>query len=133
MGVYQSKTWQDMICSYPNRYKIKHSDLSEEQVTMINDFEDEGDQPQQSGDVFDASTMNNFEARVNAGILSCVDTLSGTSNPTGSQGKNGDTFFKYETDGNTTTIVGMFVKLNGAWLEVSVGGAQLPQAEGGGF
>lgn len=132
MGTYQSKTWLDMIVSYPNRYKIKHSDLSEEQVTMINDFEDEGDQPQQSGDVFDAATFNNLESRINAGILSCIDTLSGTADPTGSQGKDGDMYYKYATVNNVTTIVGMFVKLNGAWLEVSVG-ASLPQAEGGEF
>ena len=133
MAIYQSKTWLDMLVSYPNRYKIRHADLTEEQVTIINDFENEGDQPQQSGDVFDGATFNNFEGRIAAGFASCVDTLSGTADPTSSQGKNGDTYFKYETTGGVTTVVGMFVNLNGAWIEVSVGGASLPQAEGGGF
>lgn len=129
MAIYQGKTWNDARYEYPTRYTVKHSDLTEEQVTMINDF----GQELQSGDVFDAATFNDLESRINAGFASCIDTLAGTSAPTGSQGKNGDTYFQYETDGNETTITAMFVKISGSWLEVAVGGASLPQAEGGAF
>ena len=132
MPTYQSKTWNDALFHYPTRYKIHHADTTVEQVTMENDFENSGDSPIQTGDVFDAATMNNLEQRVSDGFASCVDTLSGTSAPTSSQGKNGDTYYQFETTGNDTTIVGVFVKISGAWLEVATG-SSLPQAEGGGF
>ena len=133
MATYQSKTWLDALFHYPTRYKIHHADLSVEQVTMENDFEDSGVQPIQTGDVFDGATMNNLERRISDGFASCIETLSGTSAPTSSQGKDGDTYYQYEVVGNDTSIVGMFVKVSGSWLEVSVGGASLPQAEGGAF
>lgn len=133
MATFVSKTWLDAIFHFPTRYKIHHSDLTVEQVTMENDFEDTGVQPVQTGDVFDGATMNNLEQRIADGFSTCVETLSGTSAPTSSQGKDGDTYYQYETSGNDTTIVGMFVKVSGSWLEVSVGGASLPQAEGSGF
>lgn len=133
MAIFVSKTWLDALFHYPTRYKIHHADLSVEQVTMENDFEDSGDQPIQTGDVFDADTMNNFEQRIANAFSTCINTLSGTSAPTASQGKDGDTFFQYEVSGNDTEITAMFVKISGSWLEVAVGGASLPQAEGGGF
>ena len=133
MATFVSKTWTDALFHFPTRYKIHHEDLTVEQVTMENDFENEGVQPIQTGDVFDAATMNNLEQRTADGFATCVDTLSGTSAPTSSQGKNGDTYFQYETSGNSTEIVAMFVKISGSWLEVAVGGASLPQAEGGAF
>lgn len=133
MAIFVSKTWLDALFHFPTRYKIHHEDSTIEQVTMENDFENEGIQPIQTGDVFDAATMNNFEQRVSDAFGTCIDTLSGTSAPTSSQGKNGDTYFQYETDGNDTTITAMFVKISGSWLEVAVGGASLPQAEGGAF
>lgn len=133
MATFQSKTWLDALFHFPTRYKIHHADLTVEQVTIENDFENSGDQPIQTGDVFDGATMNNLEQRIADAIASCVETLSGTTAPTASQGKDGDTYYQYETSGNDTEIVGMFIKISGSWLEVSVGGASLPQAEGGAF
>ena len=129
MATYQSKTWLDELVEYPTRYKIIHADTSEEQVTMVSDFGTET----QSGDVFTASTFNNLESRISAGFGTCVDTLSGTTDPTSAVGKDGDVYFKTLTENNETSIVGMFVRILGEWLEVSVGGSTLPQAEGGGF
>lgn len=129
MATYQSKTWTDTIAEYPTRYKIRHADLTEEQVTMINDF----GTISVSGDVFDASTFNNLESRIDAGFDSCVENLSGTADPTASQGKDGDMYIKTETEGGVTSVVGLFVKVAGAWLQIQTGGAQLPQAEGSEF
>lgn len=129
MATYQSKTWLDELVEYPTRYKIIHADTTEEQVTMVSDFGTET----QSGDVFSASTFNNLESRISAGFGTCVDNLSGTTDPTSAIGKDGDVYFKTLTENNETSIVGMFVRILGEWLEVSVGGSTLPQAEGGGF
>lgn len=122
MAIFVSKTWLDALFHYPTRYKIHHADLTVEQVTMENDFEDSGDQPIQTGDVFDAYTMNQLEQRISNGFNTCIETLSGTSAPTASQGKDGDTFFQYEVIGQSTEIVAMFVKVSGDWLEVDIGG-----------
>ena len=122
MAIFVSKTWLDALFHYPTRYKIHHADLSVEQVTMENDFEDSGDQPIQTGDVFDAYTMNQLEQRIANGFSTCIETLSGTSAPTASQGKDGDTYFQYEVIGQSTEIVAMFVKVSGSWLEVDIGG-----------
>ena len=128
MATYQSKTWVDMDAEFPTRYKIKHSDLTEEQVTMINDF----GQIRVSGDVWDAQTMNNLEARIGGLAASVEDITAGTTDPSG--GKDGDLYFKTGTDENDNTIiVGFYVRVNGTWLQVSTGGAALPQAEGGEF
>lgn len=128
MATYVPKTWTDELVEYPTRYKITHSDSTEEQVNIATDFGNET----QAGDVFDAVTFNNLESRISAGFASVQDVLTGTSDPTSQQGKNGDTYYKTVTESNVTTIVGMFVKLSGEWLEISTG-ASLPQAEGGGF
>ena len=61
---YVSKTWEDIICSNPSGYKIRHADSSEEAVTMINNFGN----ITQPGDVFDAQTMNDLEGRIGQGI-----------------------------------------------------------------
>lgn len=49
-------------------------------------------------------------------------TLSGTTNPTALQGVDGQLYVKYTTSGNTTTVNGLYVKLSGAWAEISTGG-----------
>lgn len=49
-------------------------------------------------------------------------TLSGTTNPTSLQGVDGQLYVKYTTSGNTTTVNGLYVKLSGAWAEISTGG-----------
>lgn len=128
MATYQSKTWVDMQSEYPTRYKIRHSDLSEEQVTMFADF----GTVTESGDVFDAQTMNNLESRIGALASSVEEVTAGTTDPSG--GKNGDIYFKTGVDGNNDPVIlGMYVKINGSWMVVSTGGASLPQAEGSGF
>ena len=128
MATFVSKTWEDIVAEYPTRYKIKHTDLSEEQVTMINDF----GQISVSGDVFDAQTMNNLESRIGALAESVEDITAGTTDPSG--GKNGDIYFKTGLDDNDDPIIlAMYVKVAGTWLVVSTGGASLPQAEGSGF
>ena len=58
---FVSHSWTDLIAQYPNRYKMVHSDLSEEQVTMINDFGTTN-----NPDVFDADHMDNLEGRISA-------------------------------------------------------------------
>ena len=127
MATYVSKVWKDLDAEYPTRYTLLKSDQSSEVVTIQNNF----GQIRESGDVFDKQTMEDLEGRINAGFQSVEDITAGTTDPTG--GKNGDIYFKTETEGGTTTIIGMFVKIGGSWLEVSVGGASLPQAEGSGF
>ena len=127
MATYVSKVWKDIQAEYPTRYTLLKSDQSQEVVTIQNNF----GTITESGDVFDKQTMEDLESRINAGFQSVEEITAGTTDPTG--GKNGDIYFKTETEGGTTTIIGMFVKIGGSWLEVSVGGASLPQAEGGGF
>lgn len=127
MATYVSKVWKDLQAEYPTRYTLLKSDQSQEVVTIQNNF----GTITESGDVFDKQTMEDLESRINAGFMSVEDITAGTTDPTG--GKNGDIYFKTETEGGTTTIIGMFVKIGGTWLEVSVGGASLPQAEGSGF
>ena len=127
MATYVSKVWKDLQAEYPTRYTLLKSDQSQEVVTIQNNF----GTITESGDVFDKQTMEDLESRINAGFMSVEDITAGTTDPTG--GKNGDIYFKTETEGGTTTIIGMFVKIGGSWLEVSVGGASLPQAEGSGF
>lgn len=69
---YVSKTWVDRDSQYPTRRIIVHPDLTEEQVTVRRD---EGIITTQ-GDVFDANTMNNLEARIAAGLREKQDQLT---------------------------------------------------------
>ena len=71
---YISKTWTDFDAEYPTRYKITHSDLSEEQVRIANDF---GDCTE--GDVFDASTMNHLESRIASAFSDDADAIEDAS------------------------------------------------------
>lgn len=61
---YVSKSWDDLIAEYPNRYKLIKTDLSEEQVTMQEDF----GTITQEGSLFDKQTMDNLESRIAAGF-----------------------------------------------------------------
>lgn len=124
---FVSKVWEDMQAEYPTRYTVTKTDLSQEVVTMSENFGNVSVQ----GDIFDKQTMENLESRIDAGFDTVEDITSGTSDPSG--GKNGDIYFKTEAVDNVTSVIGMFVKIGGTWLEVSVGGASLPQAEGSGF
>lgn len=127
MATYVSKVWEDMQAQYPTRYTLTHEDNTTEVVTLSANF----GTVTASGDVFDKQTMENMEGRIGAGFDSVEEITAGTTDPSG--GKNGDIYFKTETTGNVTEVIGMYVKINGAWLEVAVGGSSLPQAEGGGF
>ena len=71
---YQSKTWVAMQAQYPTRYKIRHSDLTEEQVTIANDFGTVVE-----GDVFDESTMNNLESRIASAFSDDADAIEDAS------------------------------------------------------
>lgn len=71
---YTSKTWTDFDAEYPTRYKITHSDLTEEQVRIANDF---GQCTE--GDVFDASTMNNLESRIASAFSDDADAIEDAS------------------------------------------------------
>lgn len=48
--------------------------------------------------------------------------LSGTTTPTANEGANGQLYVKYETVSNVDTVIGMYFKKDGAWLEISLGG-----------
>lgn len=116
MATYVSKVWKDLQAEYPTRYTLLKADQSQEVVTIQNNF----GTITESGDVFDKQTMEDLEGRINAGFQSVEEITAGTVDPTG--GKNGDIYFKTETEGGTTTIIGMFVKIGGSWLEVDIGG-----------
>ena len=118
MPTYVSKSWEDMIAEYPTRYKMIHQDLTEEIITLVNAF----GTIIQSGDVWDAATMDNLEARIAAAFATCFETLTGTTTPTSSEGKNGDIYIKTETSGQTTTIVAEYVKISGEWIAVPTSG-----------
>lgn len=125
---YNSKVWTDLQAEYPTRYTVTHSDQTQEVVTLACNF----GTVSASGDVFDKQTMENLESRIDAGFDTVEDITAGTTDPTG--GKNGDIYFKTGTDENDDPVVlGMYAKIGGAWLQVSTGGASLPQAEGSGF
>lgn len=127
---YSRKTWVDRQSQTPTQRKLTNiNDLTD--IKYVTVERDEGTVTVQ-GDVFDAQTMNNLEERVANGFLASEETQTGTTDPTSAVGKNGDFYIKTETVDNTTTVVGLFVRLSGTWFEISTG-ASLPQAEGGGF
>ena len=125
---FVSKVWKDLQAEYPTRYTMTKTDQTSEVVTLSCNY----GTVTESGDVFDSQTMGNLESRIDAGFDTVEDILSGTTDPTG--GKNGDIYFKTGTDENDDPVIlGMYVKIGGSWLQVSTGGASLPQAEGSGF
>lgn len=126
---FVSKVWKDIDAEYPSRYTLKYPDLTEIVVTILNNF----GIITEEGDVFDAATMNNLEGRIDAAFDDVFETLTGTAVPTSGTGKDGDMYIQTQTENGVTTVIGMFVKISGAWLEISTGGAALPQAEGSGF
>lgn len=48
--------------------------------------------------------------------------LSGTTTPTANEGANGQLYVKYQTVSDVDTVIGMYFKKDGAWLEISLGG-----------
>lgn len=126
---YVSKVWKDYDYQFPTRYTLHHSDSTQEVVTIENNFGEE----RVTGDAWESLVMNQMEARISDGFDEAEETRVGTTDPTSAIGKNGDFYAKIETVDNVTTVVGLFVRINGAWLEIQTGGAALPQAEGSGF
>lgn len=61
-----------------------------------------------------------------------ASVLYGTTAPTASQGTNGSLYVQYETTGGVDSIIGVFCKINGNWLNFPTSGS-LPDAEGVGF
>lgn len=66
----------------------------------------------------DSLYINNGSSIVRIG----QKVLTGTSAPAAANGEDNDLYIQYSTDGNTTTVDAMFVKLSGAWVEISTGG-----------
>lgn len=126
---YVSKIWKDFDFQYPTRYNLYHSDQTSEVVTLENNFGEE----RVTGDAWEAHVMNQMEARISAGFEDAAETKAGTAVPTSALGKDGDFYVQTETVDNVTSVVAMFVRISGSWLQIQTGGAQLPQAEGGGF
>lgn len=48
--------------------------------------------------------------------------LSGTATPLANEGANGQLYVKYQTVSNVDTVIGMYFKKDGSWLEISLGG-----------
>lgn len=48
--------------------------------------------------------------------------LSGTTTPLANEGANGQLYVKYETVSDVDSVVGMYFKKDGEWLEISLGG-----------
>lgn len=72
---YIGKTWVDRISEYPTRRTITDTTtLVAQQVTVVRD---EGTVTEQ-GDVFDASTMNNLESRINSAFGALTKEVTGT-------------------------------------------------------
>lgn len=135
MATYVPYTWTDRQSEYPTRRILTWVDpeTQETRTLTVTVTRDEGTVSVE-GDPFVALLMNGFESRVNAGFGTCNDTLVSSNSPTAADGKNNDLFVKTGEDENqNTVVVGMYVKINGAWLEIQTGGASLPQAEGGEF
>lgn len=132
---YISFSWLDRISEYPTRRQIT-STSDPTDVKQVYVARDEGDITEQ-GTPYTAERMNSLESRINAAFAAIVaglaETLTGTTDPAPTAGKNGDTYYKTETEAGETSVVAVFVKISGEWLEVATGGAALPQAEGGGF
>ena len=126
---YVSKVWTDFDYQYPTRYNLYHSDQTSEVVTLENNFGEE----RVTGDSWEAYVMNQMEARISAGFDDAEETRSGTAVPTSALGKDGDFYVQTETVDNVTSVVAMFVRISGSWLEIQTGGAALPQAEGSRF
>lgn len=118
MATYLAKVWTDERTQYPLRYKITHEDSSVEYVNI----EGAHGEVLESGDVFDKATFDNLEKRIDDGFDTVEVNMTGTVAPTASQGKDGDVYYQTETVGGVTSVVEMFIKILGAWLEVEIGG-----------
>lgn len=72
---YIGKTWVDRVSEYPTRRTLTDTTtLETQQVTVVRD---EGTVTE-AGDVFDASTMNNLESRINSAFGALTKEVTGT-------------------------------------------------------
>lgn len=72
---YIGKTWVDRVSEYPTRRVLTDTTtLETQQVTVVRD---EGTVTE-AGDVFDASTMNNLESRINSAFGALTKEVTGT-------------------------------------------------------
>jgi len=72
---YIGKTWVDRVSEYPTRRTLTDTTtLETQQVTVVRD---EGTVTE-AGDVFDASTMNNLESRINSAFGALTHEISAT-------------------------------------------------------
>ncbi len=62
--------------------------------------------------------INELKATADDGAV----VLLGTAAPAANAGVDGNIYIRYTTSGNATTITNMYVKISGAWSEVSTGG-----------
>lgn len=81
--------------------------------------------------IAEGTTYTNLETTAKT-LVGAINELShlgnpiivGTTAPTSSQGANGNIYIQYTegTGGADDTVDGMFIKINGAWCEISTGG-----------
>jgi len=71
---YNAKVWVDRQTEYPTRRKLTFDDgITPDKIVTVSREEGTIYEP---GDVFDANTMNNFEARINAGLQEKQNNLT---------------------------------------------------------
>lgn len=56
------------------------------------------------------------------GAINNLRVLIGTTTPTSQTGADGQFYIQYETVSNVDSVVGMYFKKDGEWLEISLGG-----------
>lgn len=128
-----TKVWKNREVEFPGRKLITDAsdptDVKDAYVTRH-----EGTVTQ-AGDKINAANLNDLENRIYQAFSVVCESLHGTTDPGSADGKNGDVYYKTETDqvSGDVSVVAVFIKINGEWLEVSTGGSALPQAEGSEF
>lgn len=123
MATYVSKLWADRQSAYPNRRTLSwiDPDTQQEKTLTVTVTREEGTVTVE-GDPFAALVMNGLEERISNAFATCDNILVSTNSPTAADGKNNDMFVKYSTGGGSTTITNLYIKISGAWVEVSTGG-----------
>ena len=123
MATYVSKLWVDRQSTNPNRRTLTwiDPDTQQEKTLTVTVTREEGTVTVE-GDPFAALVMNGLEERISNAFATCDNILVSTNSPTAADGKNNDMFVKYSTSGGSTPITNLYIKISGAWVEVSVGG-----------
>ena len=123
MATYVSKLWVDRQSTNPNRRTLSwiDPDTQQEKTLTVTVTREEGTVTVE-GDPFAALVMNGLEERISNAFATCDNILVSTNSPTAADGKNNDMFVKYSTGGGSTAITNLYIKISGAWVEVSTGG-----------